>query len=765
MKVQFYFCALIIFIYSIVIYGGTLDKQGALNCSVKKMNSPFSLNSNLASSNQHSYDILDYNLNLNIYSCFKTPYPTTFSGTEIITLLADSSINSIQLNAINFALQVDSIRLSGTGFTHANDLLTITLDRTYAPGETLFVKIYYMHKSGLDGAFYVQSGMLFTDSEPEGARKWFPCWDKPSDKATLNLTAKVPGSVKLGSNGRLNDSTKSGDTIWYNWISRDPIATYLMVMSGKVNYNLDLKYWHKISNPLDSIPFRFYWNTGETGLAALETKVIQMCQQFSTLWGEYPFEKGGFATLNSQFQENGMENQTLISLGPNMWTEDLVCHEFAHQWFGDMITCGTWADIWLNEGFATFCECIWYEYTGGHSSYLSGIQNYATNYLANNPGWAISNPDLAVNTPASSTLYNTYITYYKGACVLHQLRYVMGDSLFFLGMHNYGTSSFRYNSATITDFKNIMTAAYGQDLSWFFNEWIYQPNHPVYANDYWFSSLGANKWQAVFQAIETQTNTVFFKMPLQIKISFTDGSDSTITVMNDVNNQTFIFNFSKQPVSLLFDPNSNIVLKQGTTTVTTPLPVELSSFTASAKENIVTLNWKTTTEVMNNGFGIERAKDNANSSGPDIPEFENIGFVKGGGSSNTIKEYSFIDHILSYGKYIYRLKLIDINGDYKFSPDIELLAGDYLSSYILRQNYPNPFNPSTKIRFEVPKTSRIQLIVYNLTGKVVKVLVDGNLEAGLYDKTFDAAGLASGFYFYELKSESTLLRQKMILLK
>ena len=174
--------------------------------------------------------MLDYNLNLDIYKCFLSPYPSSYTGTEILTLLADSSINSIQLNAVNTSLQIDSVRLSGAGFTHANNVLTINLDKTYAPGETLYVKIYYQHKNIADGAFYVQSGMVFTDCEPEGARKWFPCWDKPSDKATMNLKVITPGSVKLGSNGRLADSVKSNDTIYYNWISRDPVATYLMVI-------------------------------------------------------------------------------------------------------------------------------------------------------------------------------------------------------------------------------------------------------------------------------------------------------------------------------------------------------------------------------------------------------------------------------------------------------------------------------------------------------------------------------------------------------
>jgi aminopeptidase N len=767
MKRIIYFLSLLLIIISMPLAAQSVEKKGSELCSEKKMNSRLQLLSgNLTTTGAHSFDMLDYNLNLDIYNCFLTPYPSTFKGSEIITLLADSSINSIQLNAINTSLQIDSVRLSGAGFVHTNNILTISLDRTYAPGETLYVKIYYQHKNIADGAFYVQSGMVFTDCEPEGARKWFPCWDKPSDKATMSLKVITPGSVKLGSNGRLADSVKSNDTVYYSWISRDPVATYLMVISAKVNYNLDIKYWHKISNPLDSIPFRFYWNTGESGLANIETKVLQMCDRYSTLWGEHAFEKNGFSTLNNQFAWGGMENQTLTSLCPNCWSENLVSHEFAHQWFGDMITCATWADIMLNEGFATFCEAIWYETTSGYTSYKNDIISDANYYLTNNPGLPISNPDWAVNTPDVNTLFNTAMTYDKGACVLHQLRYVMGDSLFFIGMHNYGTSNLRYKSATIGDYAAFMTTAYGQDLSWFFNEWVYQPNHPLYTNKYYISQAGSN-WEVGFQAIQTQTNTVFFQMPLQIAINYSSGPADTLRVFNNVNNQLFTFNVTRQPVSVVFDPKNNIVLKNATLTQVSSLPVELTSFTAEVKAGLVLLKWKTATEINNRGFEIERAKvsENIDELNPNRILFSTMGFVTGGGSSTTTKGYSFTDNISSFGKYVYRLKQVDFNGNYKYSSNVQVSAGAKPTSFTLNQNYPNPFNPTTTIRFEVPKSSRIKLTVYNMLGEAIRVLSDAIFEEGVYEKTFDAKDMASGVYVYELKTDNVLLRQKMVLQK
>lgn len=513
----------------------------------------------------HAYDVVKYSLALDIYHCYATPFPRSFSGYELVTFLVDSSLGSVTLDAANNSLVVDSVTLGASGFTHANDILTLNLDRTHSPGDTVHVGIFYRHKDVIDAAFYVGTdGMVFTDCEPQGARKWFPCWDRPSDKALWDLTAIVPSTVKLGSNGHLADSTTRNDTTTFHWISRDPVATYLMVLTSRVGYNLDIVEWPKISNPADSIPIRFYWNTGESNLGHIESIIVPMTTRYSQLFGEHPFEKNGFATLNSSFPWGGMENQTLTSLCPNCWDESLVSHEFAHQWFGDMITCGTWADVWLNEGFATYCEALWIETTGGPASYASSIANDASYYLGANPGWPIYNPTWAVLTPSDNILFNYAITYIKGACVLHMLRYVLGDSVFFSAMKAYATDpAYKFKSTVTADFASKMSQTTGQDLSWFFNEWVYQPNHPVYHNTYSIDSLGSGAWQVTFHAVQTQPNPAFFTMPLELKVSFTIGQDSLIRVMNDANNQVYSFTFSRKPSALQFDPNNGIVLKQG----------------------------------------------------------------------------------------------------------------------------------------------------------------------------------------------------------
>jgi aminopeptidase N len=345
MKKNFLLLFLVFSIISSMLAQKPAFQKGAEYCSKRKIQQGVRNELRQASLNpvSHSYDVLNYTLDLDLMNNYSSPYPSSFDANVVIQFRVDSALNSIILNAVNSSLTIDSVRLNGQSYSHLNNKLTVQLDRTYNQGEIAEVKIYYRHNNVIDGAVYVSGGFFFTDCEPEGARKWFPCYDSPSDKATLDLTAKVPSNVKLGSNGRLQDSIPGAGSLTYHWISRDPVATYLMIVTSKANYELDIVEWNDtISNQV--IPMRFYHNSNEDP-SDIEAIIGEMASYFSAEFCDHPFEKNGFATLNNDFAWGGMENQTLTSLCPGCWEESLVAHEFAHQWFGDMITCATWADI------------------------------------------------------------------------------------------------------------------------------------------------------------------------------------------------------------------------------------------------------------------------------------------------------------------------------------------------------------------------------------------------------------------------------------
>ena len=314
MKKLSFICLAIILTSFFALAQDSIEHRGSYYCHMKKtsVKSVPAWPDNSAYSVPHMFDVLKYTLSLNLYHCYFSPFPKNFSASAIIRFRVDSTLSAIKLNAVNSSLVIDSVRTAGVSFAHTNNILTIFLDRTYVPGEITEVKIFYRHQNVADGAFYSSGGMVFTDCEPEGARNWFPCWDKPSDKALLDLTAKVPSTARLGSNGGLADSTLNADTLIYHWVSIHNIATYLMVMSSKIGYNLDIVYWHKLSNPNDSVPMRFYYNSGEN-ISGAKAMIKPLTDWYSQHFCEHPFQKNGFATLNSQFPWGGLPASALIA--------------------------------------------------------------------------------------------------------------------------------------------------------------------------------------------------------------------------------------------------------------------------------------------------------------------------------------------------------------------------------------------------------------------------------------------------------------------
>ncbi|HOP49553.1 MAG TPA: M1 family aminopeptidase [Ignavibacteriales bacterium] len=552
---------LIIFVLAYWLFAQNMD--GAFFCSKKKIerytNIGLKENLNLI---QRNYDVLKYKITVDLRNNYVYPYARFFTGNVEIDIRLDSVAKYIELDANSQSITIDSIIGDVKSYQHSNNKLLINFNNTYLPEIETKLKIYYKHNDISDGAFYVNDGFVFTDCEPIGARNWFPCNDLPSDKALMELVAFTPSNVLLGSNGILADSVNYGSYIKYRWVSNQAIATYLIVITSRVNYNLNEFYvFDKWQNKY--IPIRLYYNTGEAISDELKQSIINAYNYFSEKWYPHPFDKNGFATLNSDFSWGGMENQTLTSLCPGCWDENLLIHEFAHQWFGDMVTCKTWADIWLNEGFATWAEAYWLERDGGYNAYLSDIKKKANYYLQNNPGYAIYNPSWADNLPNVNTLFNYAITYCKGACVVHLLKYTLGDSLFFNVINKY-FNTYKYQSATIKDFFNIVTSVTGDDYNWFMEQWIKRPNHPIYENAYDIIDNGEG---STVHFKFYQTNTQFYIMPVKLKFKFQDLSDTTIKVWNNYNGEIFTFNFPKKVTQVIFDPLNEIVLKKATTVV------------------------------------------------------------------------------------------------------------------------------------------------------------------------------------------------------
>jgi aminopeptidase N len=379
----------------------------------------------------------------------------------------------------------------------------------------------------------------------------------------------------------------------------------------------------------------------------------EMIEVFAERYGEYPFieEKYGHA----EFQWGGaMEHQTCTSMG--FWGSGVISHELAHQWYGDMITCKDWHHIWLNEGFATYSEAVYIEAKSGKAAYDSQI-NSEMNAARNAQGtlWVqdITN---------EGQIFNGARSYAKGACVLHMLRGVVGDSTYFDIMRTYSAHpSVSYGVATTEDFQAIAESVYGQSLNYFFQEWVYGVNEPTYTLGWDKSFVSGDIYNVtltIYQAVNS--NPSFYTMPVQIRINSSLG-DTTVTLFNDAQIQTFQFDIVGDPQSVVFDPG-NWILKNNTI----------------------------------------------------ITSLEDLTFP---------------------------------------------------TQFSLEQNYPNPFNPSTTIEFNIPQNGFITLKVFNVLGREVATLVNGQVEAGKHKVEFDASNLNSGVYFYKVESGSFADTKKMILIK
>lgn len=508
---------------------------------------------------RHEFDVKYYEIFLNWYNVLKNSNKN-YEGKVTIIAQVDTSdyLNQIVLHN---GLTIDSIKQNNSSlqFTTSENLVTINLDRIYNKNELFELEIYFRRTSTDNPGFYYYSigsqtleNLAYTMSEPSDARYWFPCFDDPSDKAdSSKVIVVVPKGYSVASNGLLLSQSSLGDSSIFVWFNKYPITTYLISVTAS-KYSLFIQSYTSIYPPNETIEvWNFQWQSDSSRSVYVMRNLPTMLNVFETYYGKYPFEKYGHAIV-SPFSHGGMEHQTMTTIHRNWLTLDAqsgIAHELAHMWWGDMVTCETWKDIWLNEGFATFSEDLYREITQGKSAYFSSMNSKANYYFNYNPGYAIYNPP---------QLFNAVISYYKGALVLNMLRYVLGDSLFFQTLRNY-RNAFLYSTATTEDLKNIVNQTAGEDLSYFFDQWIYQPNHPVYVYN-WNVVQENNQYQLNFIIKQTQSHYNIYKMPIELKIIFANG-DTVIKIWNDERTQSYSFTFEKQPTNLVVDP-MNYILKQ-----------------------------------------------------------------------------------------------------------------------------------------------------------------------------------------------------------
>ena len=279
-----------------------------------------------------------------------------------------------------------------------------------------------------------------------------------------------------------------------------------------------------------------------------------MLALFSELFGEHPFinEKYGHADFR---WGGGMEHQTLTSMGG--YSQNLIAHELGHSWWGNMITCKSFHDIWLNEGFARYCQALWVEHRDGEEAYFNFMNNHS--YFGGGTVY-VENPS------SNSIIFNSSLSYNKASWVLHMLRHIVGDNTFFNILRSYGSNdSLAYNVASTSDFQNVCESVSGLDFDDFFDQWIYGDRHPHYQLSWWHEGEGIYKVN-----IDQLQSTGYFSMPIDITLSGSQGplvQDTTIVVNNSGSTQIYEFSGLDFLVeSVVLDPEGWILKEVSYTT-------------------------------------------------------------------------------------------------------------------------------------------------------------------------------------------------------
>lgn len=503
---------------------------------------------------QADYDVKYYDLWMRV----NTTLPRRIFGKATMRAqVVSASLDSCLLN-FRGSLTVNSVKVNGVaaGFVRNGAQNTITISLNGAkPLGTVF-ETYIDYEGAPGGAFTFStmgSGIsVSTLSEPYGARTWWPCKDWPDDKAdSMAVHFDFPNTYKVASNGSLQGVSFDSTRVTYNWKERYPIATYLVSIAAHP-YAFYNDWYHYGAGDSMEVQHYVFPEDSAASRPAFDL-TVDMLEAFAARFGEYPFVNEKYGHAETTFG-GGMEHQTCTSLGA--LSEYIVAHELGHQWGGDKITCETFSHIWLNEGWASFCESVWAEATGGTGAY----RDYMDGQVYYGPGTII------VEDPIGGDIFNTDLSYHKASWVFHMLRGMMGDSLFFDTMTAYmNEPGLAYGSATTAEFQAFCEAETGLDLDDFFAQWIYGEYYPIYEFDWSASDLGGGQWEVALGVDQTQSWQIFH-MPLPVTVTTASG-DTTITVDNDAAHQDYVLTVNGEPLRVQLDKD-HWILRQ----VNEPMP-------------------------------------------------------------------------------------------------------------------------------------------------------------------------------------------------
>ena len=477
---------------------------------------------------------------------------------KIVPFLVD--YKKVHLNAMEMKINKVMMGNENLKYQYDGKILTIDLNKPYGINDTLTYSVTYstIPKKGIfftlpNKAYPRRIPEIWSQSESEDAQYWYPCQDHPNDFSTSTLTATVPEGWVVVSNGALTKETtdKKDHSKTFTWTENKPHVVYLnSIIAGK--YDILKAKW-------DNVPI-YYYVEPEYAKYAMEnfSHTPDILRYFSEVTGHlYEWEKLSLSTVQD-FTEGGMENVSAITLTnttlhdknaePQVNSTNLVSHETAHQWFGDLMTCRDWNDAWLNEGFAQFFEALYGQHAFGNDHYTYEMSQNHLQVITADKLERQATVYTRYNSP--DDVFSVYI-YQRGASILNMLRHMLGDQLFFKAIRLYVQRN-QFHNVDTHDLERAFQAATGRNLNWFFREWIYKGGHPIFDVKYNYDQNAHKLLLTVDQTQKVDSLTPVYRVPVDIFIE-TPSQKITKTVWIDSLNNSYSFDVNEKPLMVNFD--------------------------------------------------------------------------------------------------------------------------------------------------------------------------------------------------------------------
>jgi aminopeptidase N len=508
------------------------------------------------------FDFIHYLIRLNIDIGGKA-----FKGRMTATLrpLRDG-LDTVVLDAEDFRVgEVLGEQGEPLAFEEAPGRLSVKLPRAFRHDETFSFTVGYEGRDPKNGLrFYDSSAerpaMVASDSWPYGVRHWFPCYDYPNDKAESEIIATVAAGNKVVANGRLVSVSedKAAGSVTYHWLQDKPHSTYLIFLAA-APYTV-------VEDRLGAVPVN-YWVYPQHAPQARRTygKTPEMIAYFNSLFGyDYPWDK--YDQVEVPFG-GGAESTSATAMGERVIVDEraeidfpslgIVSHELAHQWWGDLVTLRTWSEAWINESFATYSDYLYLEHALGPDEGAVNLLNKKNAYLQEAHERYIR-PIVFDRYEGPSNVFDSH-SYPKGALVLHMLRFILGDEAFFRTLSAF-LHEHDFDAADTHDFMKAVKTVTGQNLDWFFEQWLYKPGHPVFeVSSDWDKTAGVLRLR-VRQVQDRSRGIPVYRTPVRIGLVTENGTKTHQVWIKD-EDEVFEFQEAARPLLVRFD-KGNFLLKE-----------------------------------------------------------------------------------------------------------------------------------------------------------------------------------------------------------